>query len=367
MQIVYLDQNKWIDLARARQDPERDPDIHALIAPLDRAVRRGALAIPLTMSNIYETHKINDPRRRRDLAYIQAILSQGLVFRARRARLTEEFGAILRQAAGLAPAVLPPRWFLSGVFLEAVADLGEGLVIPEAMLSAIQARPADMLFSYLADTPEDTRLEGVHRYTAGSQALCEAIETRRAQHRDEPVSMRRKIYSVLQAVDEIDLLRRVAASAGYAWTSTSDMDQVLFRRVIREAPALHVEREITLRLEAQDRAISHNDLRDMQAFATVVPYAELVVAENQFSSLARQAGRHQADIDFDQRLEARRWPAGFEWRSAAAATHMRRRKHPVDVRRPGLMDQFPGSAGSAAHEASATCAAPFAAVETGLV
>jgi len=55
-----------------------------------------------------------------------------------------------------------------------------------------------------------------------------------------------------------------------------------------------------LRLEAQDRAISHNDLRDMQAFATVVPYAELVVAENQFSSLARQAG---LDATYGVRLE----------------------------------------------------------------
>jgi hypothetical protein len=246
------------------------------------------------MTNIYETMKVNDPRRRTDLAYIQAILSQGSVFRARKARLTREFAAILRQAANLPPEQPPARWFLSEVFLEAVAERDDGLTIPDLMLSVIREQPAEALFQYLTNTPEDTRLDGVRRWTEGSKSLCEAIEKRRAQHRNEPISVRRKIYSVLLAIDFVDLIAQCARSAGFPWTSTSAMDPVPFRKVVREAPAFHVEREITLRLEMQDRVITHNDLRDMQSFAAVVPYADLVIAENQFINLAKQAGMEEA-------------------------------------------------------------------------
>lgn len=36
--------------------------------------------------------------------------------------------------------------------------------------------------------------------------------------------------------------------------------------------------------------MNENDFRDMQTFQAVVPYADYIVAENQFSNLAIQAG-----------------------------------------------------------------------------
>lgn len=60
-------------------------------------------------------------------------------------------------------------------------------------------------------------------------------------------------------------------------------------RLARDVPTYFIERELSLRLEAQSRPIEENDMRDMQAFCAVLPYADLVVAENQFVSLARQA------------------------------------------------------------------------------
>ena len=56
-----------------------------------------------------------------------------------------------------------------------------------------------------------------------------------------------------------------------------------------EIPILNIERELAVRLEDQARGINENDLRDMAAFTTVVPFADLVVAEKQFVNLARQA------------------------------------------------------------------------------
>ena len=57
-----------------------------------------------------------------------------------------------------------------------------------------------------------------------------------------------------------------------------------------DAPTYHVERELALKIEAQSRPVQEDDLRDMQTLCAVIRYADIVVAENQFSNLAKQAG-----------------------------------------------------------------------------
>lgn len=60
---------------------------------------------------------------------------------------------------------------------------------------------------------------------------------------------------------------------------------------MNETPTFFIERELALRLEQQhNRPLQENDFRDMQSFCAVVAYSDVVVAENQFTSLARQAG-----------------------------------------------------------------------------
>jgi len=103
VQIVYLDQNKWIDLSRAVKYPADNPELRTVLEVLVEEANAGRIVLPLTQTNIYETHKINDPERRHDLAYVQATLSQGRVFRGRHKRLDTEVTDVLRGAYGLEP------------------------------------------------------------------------------------------------------------------------------------------------------------------------------------------------------------------------------------------------------------------------
>jgi hypothetical protein len=90
VRIVYLDQNKWIDLARAAKYPAENSETRAILELLCAEAAAGRAVLPLTATNIYETHKINDPERRFDLAYTLATLSAGRVFRGRHKRLEVE-------------------------------------------------------------------------------------------------------------------------------------------------------------------------------------------------------------------------------------------------------------------------------------
>lgn len=72
--------------------------------------------------------------------------------------------------------------------------------------------------------------------------------------------------------------------------------------MVADTPLFAAEREIALKLEGQKRAIQINDFCDMQNFTTVLPYADIIVAEKQFVNLARQAGMTNR---FKARLETR--------------------------------------------------------------
>lgn len=290
--VVYLDQNKWIELARAVKHPADYPAQHELLVAIAREVEAGRLILPLTAANIYETHKINDPQRRHDLAILQATASHGLVFRGRHRRLEIELIDLLRAIDGHAPEAHATDWFLSNVFFEAFAEWNDerlGVSISEQAIGVVRSEPARWLYDFLVATPENVRTTAVLNFSNGSDGLRQRIEERRRQHAGESLAMRRRIQSALLMINEIDLILKFANKAGFPWKTVSDIGDKVARRIIEDVPTYYVEREIVLRLEAQARPIDENDFRDMQSFCATVPYADEVIGENQFVNLARQA------------------------------------------------------------------------------
>jgi hypothetical protein len=293
MPIVYLDQNKWIDLARAVKDHDREPEIFRVLEALIQAAKDHSVLFPLTATNLYETQKINDPDRRHHLAWVQATLSQGIVFRGRHRRLEVEVVDALRSAYGLPLASRDPRWFLSNIFFESTLEVDDPrhTTIPlPRVVEIIRQNPQRCLFEYLVATPEDVRKLGVTNFSAGSNTLIEAIEARRQSHAKKSLSMRRRAQGALLVINERDLIYDFITKAQIPDKSANDVLREQARRIVADSPTYNIEREMVLRLEAQhDRRITENDLRDMQTFCAVVAYADIVVAENLFSNLARQA------------------------------------------------------------------------------
>ncbi len=301
--VVYLDQNKWIELAQAAKAPKDYPVARGILEILCAAVEAGSVRLPLTSTNIYETHKVNRREQRWDLAYTQTTLGKGEVFRGFHRRLEVEIGRVLSRIYDLPWTEPVPDWVFSNLFFEATAEAKDprlGREIPDRVLGFMHAEPQRTLFQYLMNTPEPVRQQSIREFTQGCETLRAQIEERRARHKAESISMRRKIYSVLLVMGEQDVMIATATRLGLPWNCFMDRGGATMRAVVRETPAFLIEREISLKLEAENRPIHLNDMRDMRTFATVLPYSDVVVAEKPFTSLARQAGLH---THFGVRLE----------------------------------------------------------------
>ena len=68
MLTVYLDQNKWIDLARAESGHPHGVRFVETLAVLKAAADDGRARFPLSMAHYYETGKQRDRRKREELA-----------------------------------------------------------------------------------------------------------------------------------------------------------------------------------------------------------------------------------------------------------------------------------------------------------
>src|SRR5258708_25224004 len=195
--IVYLDQNKWIDLARAVAAPEGHPEDRTLLEFLCAKVEAGQIRLPLTASNLYETHKLNDPAQRFNLAYTQVTLSGAEVFRGHRRRLETEAALVLSKLYKIEWTEQDPDWVFSTLFLEAHMDADDPRLetpIPERVLARRRAYPQKAMLDHLAGGPDDVRRAAISKFESGCEALRVDIEARRIRHRSENESMRRKIY-----------------------------------------------------------------------------------------------------------------------------------------------------------------------------
>ena len=300
--IVYLDQNAWVSLARGSWDKVRYPREHAALTKVVETVKCNHIVVPLTFTNLYETSKINVPYRRANMARVQALISGGTVFRDRRRILAETLSAYIADKCSIPTKKLPPYWFISDLWFESAGDYSPdryGFEILDRVIEFIRKDPARAMFDYLAFNDEAMRLEAVKRYSRGSADLLALIEARRGIVANETLALRKRAYAARLIINELDFILATARVLGLAWSTVSDIGSSLVRSMIVDIPVFNVERELVVRLEDQARIISENDLRDMMAFMTALPLADVVVAEKQFVNLARQA---QLDKRYDTTL-----------------------------------------------------------------
>ncbi len=141
MDVIFLDQNKWIDLARIHTGKDKTPARQALLEELKAAVADGKVVFPLTVAHILETSKRNDPESRARLSEMQTALSKGFVFRSRKARLLMEMRGALKQLFSEPEIELPQHWAIVPGFMQAFEQFDEMVAPPnEAQRNVINLK-----------------------------------------------------------------------------------------------------------------------------------------------------------------------------------------------------------------------------------
>ena len=293
MDVVFIDQNKWIDLARVRAGKGESAAICSLYDELNSAVAGGQVLFPLTVSHILETSKRNEPHSRAHLANVQATFSKGYVFRSRKARLLMEMRCALKRLFGEPPIELPQHWAVAHGFMQAYEPFDEMFASPSEVQRSrflnLHIDPMDQLYDYLANQDDSARRSANSAFTSESTALVHRLEKRRQHWSVESKEVQRRAYAALLFLDHQGYIAHELESIGRSVDEMKALGSSAIVQFMSDVPTLAVEVELSIRLESQSRAIHENDIRDMHSFCSAIPYASRVIAENTFVTLARQS------------------------------------------------------------------------------
>lgn len=293
MDIVYLDQNKWIELARVRSGALGSGPISDLYAQLSGAVLDGRALFPLSASHVLETSKRNDLTSRTHLAETQALLSRGYAYRSRASRLRVEIRATLHRIFGLEPPELPPHWAIAHGFLQAFEPMDELVGAPEEVARMRRMHsfvdPADLYVDFMTRQDDDLRRVAHQKLSSSLEDLISRIEQRRTKLQGEPIDLRRRAYSVQLFIDHQDLFNEMLVGIGHTFEELKALGDSAVKALIEDVPTLNVEAEMSARLESKTGPLAPNDVFDIQSFYTAIPYSTHVVAEKGSISRAQQA------------------------------------------------------------------------------
>ncbi|MGG2400136.1 hypothetical protein ACJRW5_24660 [Pseudomonas sp. SH1-B] len=293
MDIVYLDQNKWIELARVHSGALRTGPLAELYFQLRAAVDAGQVVFPLSASHVLETSKRNDPASRGHVAATQAELSKGVAYRSRASRLRGEICVTMHQIFGSPPVSLPRHWFLASCFLEAFEPLDSLISQSEDVQRVLRiltvVSPADLYIDYMTGQADEIRRMAHTHFEKGVSELVGRIEIRRKTLTGERVDIRRRAYLVQLFRDHEELFIRIADHLGYSYERLKSIGASAVKALVEDVPTLNIEAEMSARLEAETGPLTTNDVLDMQSFYTAIPYSSRVIAEKASVSRARQA------------------------------------------------------------------------------
>ncbi|WP_348696617.1 hypothetical protein [Duganella fentianensis] len=293
MHVLFLDQNKWIDLARVHAGKTTSGPHLLVYQELLDAVRAEELIAPLTVSHILETSKRNDPESRKKVVEVQALLSKGFAFRSRKARLLIEMRNALSKAFGESTEQLPANWTVVPGFMQAFEMFDALVASPEdAAVSRFLNHHVDLQTQYVdyMMNQDDGRRRAAHATFANdSKQLISQIEARRKVMDGSTIDLRWRAYAARLFVDHQSLITHMLNVVGHTVDEMKELGGEAIVKFIQDVPTLNVEAELAVRLELKTGPLKVNDIQDMHSFCTAIPYASRIVAERGFISLARQA------------------------------------------------------------------------------
>jgi hypothetical protein len=294
---VYLDQNIWIELAKALYRADATPEARRNAEKLKETVAAGCLRCPVGEIHLMEAYRIGDRDRRLQLASVFAAFSGGWFIAGRQARVAYELDAALWKLLSIPNASdQQPFDAFAQNFLWAfgdIAHLSTLISISPQRLDQISASigPINALLSHVGFNDENVRRTSVVRMQASNADLIDRIRARRALTKSEAGDMRFRAYSAQLFLDVQDKIEAALRKMGKSFADLRALPDEKIASLIDLVPCWDIERCLAVQVEQQwNRELEGNDTYDIGGLTAGIPYCDVVVTERLWTHLCNASG-----------------------------------------------------------------------------
>lgn len=290
--LIYLDQNKWIDLARAYHNRPGGERFSTVLERVEVAVDEGRAIFPLSDAHLIETWKGLDVSRRQRLAQVMVEISQGwMIAPASYLGPRELEVAIIRlyeQREPPWPEVLGRGIaFAFGQADELEAALGISGQQAQIIKAAIDT-PAGLTF-FLMGHDETLIAKGIADFEHRAAVCAQRVERARLLGKSYSKAVRKRAYvRDLTHYLQPELVR-ILASRRQTFGDFLNLGRKRLVTFFESVPTLNVEIELaTERDEHWDKRVDPNDMTDISFLSVAIAYCDIVVTERFWTDLARR-------------------------------------------------------------------------------
>ncbi|WP_432937437.1 hypothetical protein ACQPXM_25075 [Kribbella sp. CA-253562] len=295
---IYLDQNKWIDLARAATGKPATAGVHDALEMCRAAVQSGAASFPLDMYRYWETSKRGNDRSRDDVVDLMWELSQQHTMATPVALLDREIDLALHRRYGRPE--LPRSRQVFGVGIQHIVQ--GRLELPDIYLSAmfsdgdIPAGVRAQLDQLVGEIVEEQLLrigprtlsrlgyghsssDHAERFVAFENTVAAAISQQRLAGYAIDVAVRATDLgdirpALVDALDRIDMSYRQFLehiTVGEVMSFMDDLPTRYVTNVMRSA-----------KHRGKEQKWEPNDFADILALPVAAVYCDVIVTEKQW-------------------------------------------------------------------------------------
>ena len=286
--LIYLDLNKWVDLAHAETGGTKGKQFEAALDIANALAADGRAIFPLSSLHLMEVAKIGSDARRGVLAGLMVRLSQGWFIASASALIGKELRRAIACQFGK-PITIAERSALTKNLKTALAD--PKLIDAAGGFDEQIFRNPAVLAAFIATArvgPEFIR---------NWRGFAEQHETGRALRWDTSRDVRKRAYCAQLTFGLQDRLGEAFSEFELDLSALETLGAEGCVSFLESVPVLDVE--ITLHVERnehRDRKIDPNDEIDIGFLSIAVPYCHGVVTEKFWASLVT---RHNLDRKYD--------------------------------------------------------------------
>lgn len=286
--LVYLDLNKWIELAHAKTGTDKGRPYEATLTTAKKLAIEGRVIFPLCFAHFMEVAKIGNDAQRRTLAHLMVTLSQGWFLASASSLLMGELRRAIasrfeKAVNGERPVALtrsmktaigdPKQIEAMGDFNE---DLFRSLEVLEAFIATARVGPA---------------------FLTAWRSFADQHEAGRALRWDTSREIRKRVYCALVTMGIQDRLALALSEFNLSMDALEGLGPDGCVSLLENIPMLDIEINLHVeRNEHRDRKIEPNDEIDLGFLSLAVPYCHMVITEKFWASLIH---RHELDQKYE--------------------------------------------------------------------
>lgn len=293
MKRVYLDQNKWIDLMRAKQGRPAGQSFQDAFIVARAGVEQGLVSLPLSHIHYMEVYHRGNWQSRHRLADVMAELSRFHAIAPQADVVPAEIDRALNERFGRPRQPRPLQVFGVGL-RHASGEDDLQLELPDDLPIQFQQEVADqfelaMLRGPAANTPLPWLDTTAHRHVAtnyqqAEQKLSEKLK-REGWGKGDKL---RRVMLASALVDILEVLNEAMEDARVSADELIALGEEGMTAFLENIPSRWVLYEMRRDLHARGHHESH-DVADLAALSIAIAYCDVVVTEKQWVHVLKRA------------------------------------------------------------------------------